>query len=211
MGLFYRREQPQTEVPYTVSIGKEDTKLIVGLGNPGKKYDLTRHNVGFTCLDAFVGAENGQWVEKKPLKAFVADLRLGQTRILCIKPLTYMNASGEAVRAVQDYFKIDNAHTVVVHDELDIIFGQIRSRLGGSAAGNNGVKSLIQHLGEDFGRIRIGVANEFAGQVDSADFVLQKFSKEEQGSLKALTTEVNSLINEFIFGDQLPQDTRKFI
>lgn len=211
MGLFHRREQPQAEVPYTISIGDEQTKLIVGLGNPGAKYDLTRHNAGFLCLDAFVSAENGTWQEKTSLKSLVADLRIGQTRILCIKPRTFMNASGEAVRAVQDYFKINNAHTVVVHDELDITFGQIRSRIGGSAAGHNGIKSLIQHIGEDFGRVRVGVANQYAGQVDSADFVLQKFSKEEQDSLKPLTTEVTSILNEFVFGDKLPQDTRSFL
>ncbi len=211
MGLFYRREQPQAEVPYRVSIGQEDSKLIIGLGNPGKQYSGTRHNVGFLCVDAFAAAENGSWTEKKQLKSLICQLTLGQTRLLLIKPQTFMNNSGEAARAVQDYFKIDNARTVVVHDELDITFGQIRSRMGGSAAGNNGVKSLIQHIGEDFGRIRVGVANEFAGQTDSADFVLQAFSKAEQGSLEALTTEVSSILNEFVFGGKLPSDTRSFV
>ncbi len=211
MGLFYRREQPQVEVPYTVSIGNETTKLIVGLGNPGKKYDLTRHNTGFLCLDALAEAENGLWAEKKALRSLICDLRLGQSRILLAKPTTYMNLSGEAVRAIQSYFKLNNSQTVVVHDELDIPFGQIRTRAGGSAAGHNGVKSLIQHCGEDFGRIKVGVKNELSAQVDSADFVLQKFSKEEQASLKALKTEVNSLLNEYIFGNELTPETRKFI
>lgn len=211
MGLFYRREQPQVEVPYTVSIGNETTKLIVGLGNPGKKYDLTRHNTGFLCLDALAEAENGVWAEKKALRSLVCDLRLGQSRILLAKPTTYMNLSGEAVRAIQSYFKLNNSQTVVVHDELDIPFGQIRTRAGGSAAGHNGVKSLIQHCGEDFGRIKVGVKNELSAQVDSANFVLQKFSKEEQASLKALKTEVNSLLNEYIFGNELTPETRKFL
>lgn len=210
MGLFHKREHAQTDISYSISIGNEQVKLIVGLGNPGKKYDMTRHNIGFMCLDALAEAENGQWLEKKSLKALICDLRLGQSRVLLCKPLTYMNLSGEAVQAVQSYFKLDNAHTAVVHDELDIVFGQIRTRVGGSAAGHNGIKSLIQHVGEDFGRVRVGVANQFAGQIDSADFVLQKFNKEEQGGLKALTTEVSSILNEFIFGD-LPADTRKFL
>lgn len=210
MGLFHRREEQQTEVLYQIGSSLENTKLLVGLGNPGAKYDGTRHNIGFYCVDALVAAESGSWSEKKPLKCLLADVRIGQSRILVCKPTTFMNLSGEAVRAVQDYFKISNADTIVVHDELDLPFGQIRTRIGGSAGGHNGIKSLIAHCGEDFGRVRIGIANEFSDKVDSADFVLQKFSKEEQGSLKVLSTEVNAIINEAIFG-KLSSETRKFL
>ncbi len=211
MGLFYRREEENTEILYQVGTSQEKTKLVVGLGNPGAKYDKTRHNVGFACLDSLAEAENGNWSEKKSLKSLVADLRVGQTRIILCKPSTYMNLSGEAVQAVQSYFKLTNADTLVVHDELDINFGQIRSRIGGSAGGHNGIKSLIQHCGEDFGRVRIGIKNEFSDNVDSADFVLQKFSKPEQEQMKTLITEVNSIINDFAFGGQLPADTRTFL
>lgn len=211
MGLFQRRQQPEIEVQYNVSYGLEKTKLVVGLGNPGAKYDLTRHNIGFLVADALVEAENGSWSEKKALKSQISELKVGSMRLIVIKPLTFMNLSGEAVQAVQHFYKLTNADTIVIHDELDIPFGQIRSRLGGSAAGHNGVKSLIQHLGEDFGRIRIGVANEFSDKVDSADFVLQKFSKEEQGQLKALTTETIAILNEAIFGGELKPETRSFI
>ena len=211
MGLFQRRTERQTETFYTVGYGMQQTKLIIGLGNPGKEYELTRHNVGFAVLDAFAAAENGTWIEKKQLKSSLCDLRIGQTRIVLCKPLTFMNLSGEAAQAVQSYFKLNNAQTVVVHDELDIKFGQIRSRTGGNSAGHNGVKSLIQHLGEDFGRIRVGVGNDQGKDTDSADFVLQKFSKEEQGHLNTLNTEVVSILNEFIFGQTLPTDTRKFL
>lgn len=211
MALFYKKEQQQTDIAYRVSIGQEQTKLVIGLGNPGKKYDLTRHNVGFLCLDAFAATENGSWTEKKTLKALVCDLRIGQSRILLCKPQTYMNNSGESVQAVQNFFKIPNSSTVVVHDELDIPFGQIRTRTGGSAAGHNGIKSLITHIGEDFGRVRVGIANEFSSQAESADFVLQKFSKSEQGNLKALTTEVSSLLNEYLFGGELYPETRSFL
>lgn len=211
MGLFFKREQPQTDIPYQISIGKEQTKLIVGLGNPGSKYNLTRHNIGFLCLDAFAQTENGSWTEKKALKSIICDLRIGQSRILLCKPQTYMNHSGEAVQALQSFFKITNSSTLVVYDELDIDFGQIRTRVGGSAGGHNGVKSLIQHIGEDFGRIRVGIGPKNPPQMDSADFVLQKFSEQEQASLKALTTEVSSLINEFIFGDRLIHETRSFL
>lgn len=211
MGLFHRREEQQTEVLYQIGTSLEKTKLIVGLGNFGAKYDLTRHNIGFYCVDALVEAENGSWSEKKTLKSLVADLRVGQSRIIVCKPTTFMNLSGEAVQAVQSYFKITNADTIVVHDELDLPFGQIRTRIGGSAGGHNGIKSLIQHCGEDFGRVRIGIANEFSDKVDSADFVLQKFSKTEQDNLKPLRTEVTAMLNESIFGGQLNHETRSFL
>jgi PTH1 family peptidyl-tRNA hydrolase len=211
MGLFQRRNDHITETLYTVSIGQEQTKLIIGLGNPGKKYEGTRHNIGFACLDAMTETENGTWIEKNSLKCLISELRIGQTRVVLIKPTTFMNNSGEAAMSVQSYFKLNNTNTAVVHDEIDIQFGQIRTRVGGSSAGHNGVKSLIQHLGEDFSRIRIGVANDFVKQVDSADFVLQKFNKAEQAKMKVLKTEVTSLLNEFVFGDKIPQETRSFL
>ncbi len=211
MGLFFRREQPQTELPYSINYGLEKTKLIIGLGNPGVKYELTRHNIGFYCVDALVAAENGSWSEKKTLKCLISDLKIGGSRIIVCKPTTFMNLSGEAVQSVQRFFKLSNADTIVVHDELDLPFGQIRTRTGGSAGGHNGIKSLITHIGEDFGRVRIGIANEFSGKVDSADFVLQKFSKNEQEQMKPLRTEVAAILNEFIFGGELTPETRSFI
>lgn len=195
---------------YEVSFGSERSKLIVGLGNPGGEYDLTRHNIGFYCVDALVAAENGSWSDKKTLKCQLADLKIGGTRLIIIKPQTFMNLSGESVRAVQDYFKIKNSDTVVVHDEIDVDFGRIRSQIGGGAAGHNGIKSLIQHCDPDFGRIRVGIGPKRPEQIDSADFVLQKFNKDEQGSLKALSTEVNSMLNEAIFGVLNPE-TRSFL
>lgn len=211
MGLFYRREQPQTEVPYTISVGKEQTKLIVGLGNKGKKYDGTRHNIGFVCLDEFASAENGSFKARRDIKSLICELRIGQSRVILVKPTTFMNHSGEAVQAVQRFYKITNDQTIVVHDELDIPFGQIRTRLGGSAAGHNGVKSLIEHIGTDFGRIRIGIKNDHSSSIDSADFVLQKFSKQEQANIKTVINEANSILNEAVFGDKLTEETRSAI
>jgi peptidyl-tRNA hydrolase, PTH1 family len=209
MGLFYKQELPQSGVLYTS--GLESIKLIVGLGNVGKEYDRTRHNVGFMCADNLVELKQGQWSEKKALQALVADLREHQTRLIVIKPTTFMNLSGEAVQAVQHYFKVKNKDTLVIHDELDIDFGSLRIRRGGSSAGHNGIKSLIQHIGEDFTHIRIGIGPKKPAQIDSADFVLQKFSKEEQAELPTMMTEVNSIITEFIYGSELPAETRKFI
>jgi PTH1 family peptidyl-tRNA hydrolase len=211
MGLFHRREQPQSDVQYSVGIGSERTTLVIGLGNPGKKYDGTRHNIGFEVLDKLADSEQGTWKLKKDLKCLVSELRIGQSRIVLVKPQTYMNVSGEAAGAVQRFYKLNNTQTIVVHDELDIPFGQIRMRIGGSAAGHNGIKSLISHIGEDFGRIRIGIKNDKSSLVDSADFVLQAFNKEERGQMSTLTTEAISCINEAIFADKLPTETRTFL
>lgn len=210
MGLFHRKEEPEVAVTYNVSFGNEETMLIVGLGNIGKNYELTRHNIGFECVDHLVSTENGSWSLKKALRSEICTLKLGNKQIIVIKPQTLMNLSGDAVQLVQNFYKVANQNTVVVHDELDIQFGQIRTRTGGGAAGHNGIKSLIQNIGEDFGRIRIGVANEISEKADSSDFVLGKFTKAEQEKLKPLKNEVNSILNEAIFGS-LPTDTRSFL
>ncbi len=195
------------------SMGLGKTILLVGLGNPGTEYDLTRHNVGFYALDAFVEAndEMGQWSDKKDLKCRLSTGQMGQARVIAMQPSTFMNLSGEAVQAVASFYKIPLTSIVVVHDELDIDFGQIRLRQGGSSAGHNGIKSVTQHLGEDYGRVRIGVGPKNPPQIDSADFVLQRFSADEQAQLPALAKETNAILNEYIFGGQLPHETRNFI
>ncbi len=159
------------------STGLNKSKLIVGLGNTGNEYNQTRHNIGFACLDAFVAQNNemAPWILKKDLKCLISTGRLGDSQIFAVKPTTFMNLSGEAVHAVSAFYKLNPEHTVVVHDELDIDFGQIRLRSGGSSAGHNGLKSIIQQYGENFGRIRIGIGPKKPAQIDSADFVLQKF------------------------------------
>jgi PTH1 family peptidyl-tRNA hydrolase len=186
--------------------------LIVGLGNKGKKYDGTRHNVGFVCADRFVEKMDlGSWVEKKDLKSQLASGNIGDSRVIVIKPTTFMNLSGTAVQATAHFYKIPLDQIVVVHDELDIPFGQIRTRMGGSSAGNNGIKSIIEHVGEDFGRVRIGIANKQSAKQDSADFVLDKFNKSESTQLSALTKEVTAILSEFAYGGQLLAETRSFI
>jgi len=190
------------------------TILLVGLGNPGKEYDLTRHNAGFVALDYFVEKNEGMegWVQKKDLKAVISMGREGESRIIAIKPTTFMNLSGEAVQAVTSFYKINPDNILAIHDELDIDFGHIRLRHGGSAAGHNGIKSVSQHIGEDYGRIRIGVGPKKPARIPSEKFVLQDFSTEQQEQLPNMSREVNSILSEYIFGNQqLPQDTRSFI
>jgi PTH1 family peptidyl-tRNA hydrolase len=205
---------PQTSNPLSyTTIGLNKNLLIVGLGNPGSEYDGTRHNVGFACLDTFVDktAEMGSWTDKKDLKCHLASGQMGDTRVIAMKPTTFMNLSGEAVQAVSHFYKIHPDQIVVVHDELDIDFGQIRMRKGGGAAGHNGIKSVTTHIGEDYGRIRIGIGPKTPEQIDSADFVLQRFSSDEQAHMPALTREVMSILSELVFGAQLASETRSFL
>jgi PTH1 family peptidyl-tRNA hydrolase len=208
------QKRPQVSNPtmfYTVGLNK--TILLVGLGNPGKEYDLTRHNVGFLCIDDFVGktAEMTDWMVKKDLKCQLSSGQIGDARVIAIKPTTFMNLSGEAVQATAQFYKISPEHIAVIHDELDIIFGQVRLRVGGSDAGHNGIKSVTQHMGEGYGRIRVGVGPKKPAKIDSTDFVLQKFSSDEQAQLLNLTKEVSAILSEYLYGTELPHDTRNFL
>ncbi|CAN5356607.1 aminoacyl-tRNA hydrolase [soil metagenome] len=212
MALFQR--QPQTSDPVNyVTLGLNKTLLIVGLGNIGKEYDDTRHNIGFACVDEFVRKNDlGNWTEKKDLKCHFVSGQLGETRVLIIKPTTLMNLSGEAVQAVAHFYKIPPASIIAVHDELDIDFGQIRTRNGGSSAGHNGIKSVSKLLGdENYGRIRVGIGPKTPAQMDSADFVLQKFSSQEQRDMPALLKETTAILSERVYGDQLATETRSFL
>lgn len=211
MALFQKKPDTSSSAPlYTLGLNK--SVILVGLGNPGKKYDGTRHNVGFECLDAFAKAhEFGPWMEKKDLKCLITTKTLGDVRVILCKPTTFMNLSGEAVQKTAHFYKIPPQEIVVVHDELDIPFGQIRMRMGGSDAGHNGIKSLIQHVGDSFGRVRIGVASEARGQMDGADFVLAKFTAEELAQMKNLDREATSILTEYIYRADLIPETRTFI
>jgi PTH1 family peptidyl-tRNA hydrolase len=212
MAFLQRRPQVSNPVNF-VTVGLNKTVLLVGLGNPGAEYDQTRHNIGFACLDAFVKANSdmGGWVEKKDLKCVMSTGQLGQTRVIAIKPTTFMNHSGEAVQATANFYKIPTEQAVAVYDELAIDFGYIRTRIGGESAGHNGVKSIIEAVDEQFGRVRIGIGPKEPVQMDTADFVLQKFSKKEQEHLSALLREVNAILSEYVYGAELPHETRSFI
>jgi PTH1 family peptidyl-tRNA hydrolase len=212
MALFQQKKpQVGTSIPlYT--IGQNKSALIVGLGNIGKEYDNTRHNIGFAAVDRFVADHDFPgWIEKKDLKCQLTYTQLGDTKVYVVKPTTFMNLSGEAVRAVADFYKINYEDIVVVHDELDIPFGQLRMRIGGSAAGHNGIKSVSQHVGEEYGRIRVGIGPKLHEQQDSSDFVLAKFSKEQEAQLGNLTKEVAAVLSEYAYSGVLNAETRSFI
>jgi peptidyl-tRNA hydrolase, PTH1 family len=209
MSLFDKKTDYSTGAPlYT--LGANKTVLIVGLGNPGDDYTGTRHNVGFEVLDQFAKVNDfPAWTNKKDLKCLLSTHQLTDTRVILCKPTTFMNLSGEAAHAVQHFYKVYNAQTLVVYDELALPFGSLRTRAEGSDAGHNGVKSLIQQLGEDFGRLRIGISSDKAK--NGAEFVLKQFSKSEQANLDLVIKEACSLITEFLAGDNLPSDTRKVL
>lgn len=208
MALFQKKPDTTSITPlYT--LGANKTYLIVGLGNIGKEYHGTRHNIGFEVLDSFAQANNfSGWVNKKDLKCELATANLGENRVILCKPTTFMNSSGEAVQAVQHFYKMYNQNTLVVYDELTVSFGQIRARVSGSDAGHNGVKSLIQYIGDDFNRLRVGIGSEISEKADSASFVLGKFSKDEQKQLPEIIKETNAMITEYIFRGELPHETR---
>ena len=158
-------------------------KLIAGLGNIGDKYTFTRHNAGFMLIDSFALNENLNFRENSKLKCLMTNLRTPQEDYLLIKPTTFMNLSGEAVRAVIDYYKIDISDVLIVYDDLSLEIGKIRFRPNGSDGGHNGIKSVIQHLGtKNVARLKIGIGPQ--PNLPSEVFVLQNFSKEELDALK---------------------------
>ncbi len=212
--MSWLQKRPQVNLPVSYfTVGQNSTILIVGLGNYEDKYDNTRHNIGFASVDAFVKKheEMSDWVIKKDLKSMMSEGRIGDSRVLVIKPTTYMNLSGESVRATFSYYKPSINHVLVVHDELDVKFGQIRTRYGGSSAGHNGIKSITNAIGEDYGRIRIGIGPKQPEEMDSADFVLQRFNEKELKQMNNLKRETVAILSEFIYNKNLTQETRTFI
>ncbi len=154
--------------------------IIVGLGNPGKDYNNTRHNVGFDAIDTLVDKYNVPESGRQH-KALIGKGVIDGQKVLLAKPLTFMNLSGEAVRAMVDYYKIDpESELLVIYDDISLDPGNIRIRKKGSAGGHNGIKSIISHLGtQNFQRIKIGVG-EKPKNWDLADYVLSRFSKEDR-------------------------------
>ena len=152
--------------------------VIVGLGNPGKQYEATRHNVGFIAIDE-IAKNLGINVDKLKFKSLIGEGRLGSEKLILAKPQTFMNLSGQAVVELMNYYKVDRDKLIVIYDDIDIEAGKIRIRIKGSAGSHNGMKNIIYLLGyDDFPRIRIGVSRPRQGQ-DLASFVLSKFDKSE--------------------------------
>ena len=152
--------------------------VIAGLGNPGREYEGTRHNVGFMTLDALADKYNID-VREKAFKGLIGKGVIEGNKVILVKPQTYMNLSGECIRQVMDYYKVDPSEFIVIYDDISLVPGGIRIRKKGSAGGHNGIKNIIAHLGtQEFPRVRIGVGEKPA-RMDLADYVLGHFTDED--------------------------------
>ena len=155
--------------------GNKPVFLIVGLGNPGNEYENTRHNVGFMAVTRLAG-DNAVWKKELFAKTFKFDD--GGARIIFAMPQTFMNDSGRAVRAIVDYYKIPVGNVTVIHDDMDLKLGDVKTKVGGGSAGHNGIKSIDSTIGREYRRIRIGIDHprNLGIQIDAADWVLGKFT-----------------------------------
>lgn len=152
--------------------------FVVGLGNPGLQYDLTRHNIGFEAVDCFA-KDNGIIFNMKKHKAIIGNGIVGGKKVIVVKPQTYMNLSGECIHELLSFYKEDAKSLIVIYDDTSLQLGKMRIRSKGSSGGHNGIKSIIQHLGHDeFTRIKLGIGEKPQGW-DLADYVLSRFNKDE--------------------------------
>lgn len=173
--------------------------LIVGLGNPGSKYQLTRHNIGFMALDRYFESAGGKAVWKEEKKAQVLRAKIESQDVIFVKPQTFMNLSGEAVRPIMDFYKIDLDHILVLHDELDIGYGAIKVQRNRGPGGHNGLKSLNEHLGsQDYTRLKIGVGKPPDARWDIANWVLSNFFEDEAAQLPEFLDTVGDAIESFV-------------
>jgi len=177
-------------------------KLIAGLGNPGPRYKGTRHNIGFEVIDE-VGRRAAVGFESAPAEALMARWRRSDVDdVLLVKPLTFMNLSGQAIGELLRYFKVDVADLLVIVDEVQLPLGKLRARARGSAGGHNGLKSIIAHLGDEFSRLRVGVGRgptaDGQAQRDLADHVLARFDPDERVEAQKMTMRAADAAETFI-------------
>ena len=193
MPLFRRRE-PESDAPRGVG---SDRWLVAGLGNPGARYAGNRHNIGAVVVEEMV-ATRGAKLKSHKSGCLVAEAVESGTRLVFARPTSYMNESGRPVSQLLRFYKEEPSKLIVVHDELDIPFGDIRIKFGGGTAGNNGLKSVAQHLGtKDFVRVRFGISRP-PGRQDAADYVLTDFSKGERDRLPELISEAQDAVERIV-------------
>ena len=170
--------------------------LFVGLGNPTPNSQNNRHNIGFKIVDA-INLKFGLSKQKPKFKGLLTTGNIKETKIYAIKPLTFMNNSGICIRELLEYFKIDAEDVFVFHDDLDVEFGKIKAKFGGSSAGHNGIESIDKFIGKDYSRVRIGIGKP-KDKISSADYVLNDFSEEEKESLEKITNNIIDSISILI-------------
>jgi len=182
-----------------IDLGDDDLYIIIGLGNPGKDYRNTRHNIGFKALDLLANRNNIK-LNKIKFKSVYGEGFIDNKKVILVKPQTYMNDSGVAVREIVDFYKTSTEDLIVIVDDIDIGFADLRIRTKGSAGSHNGLKSIIYHIRDDnFPRVKIGIGKKHPEQ-DLADFVLSQFSKEEavdiENSILNATQAVETIITD---------------
>ena len=171
--------------------------LIVGLGNPCKQYDMTRHNIGFHTID-YIADKYGAKLTKLKFKAVYGEATISGEKVYLVKPQTYMNLSGDSVGEMAQFYKIPPENIIVINDDISLDVGIIRVRPKGSAGGHNGIKSIIAHLGtQEFPRVKVGVGEKPA-RMDLADYVLGHFSKEEQATMDDAVKEAADAVCEIV-------------
>jgi peptidyl-tRNA hydrolase len=194
---FGELQDKQIESTSEIEIQERRMKMVIiaGLGNPTREYENTRHNIGFMAIDMLADKYNIHVMDCKH-KALIGKGIIGTTKVILVKPLTYMNLSGEAIRAVVDYYKVDpTSELIVIYDDISLDVGQLRIRKKGSAGGHNGIKNIIAHLDDDtFLRVKVGVGEKPKGY-DLADYVLGHFSKEELEVMRESLEKVDGAVN----------------
>lgn len=177
-------------------------KLVFGQGNPGNEFANTRHNVGFLVLDSLANQQGVAFKENNKFFGQIAEFTKDDEKVILIKPDTFYNETGRSLQAVKQFYKVEPADILVIHDELALPFGTLRSRIGGADAGNNGIKSINASGGETTKRLRIGVGNELRARMGDTDFVLGRFSKDEKEALDtSILPKCLEVIDEFIQDD----------
>lgn len=188
-------------------------KIIIGLGNPGEKYEKTRHNVGFSTVNSLQLTVDSfeNWKLNKKFNADIANGKLGQEKVVLLKPLTFMNNSGQAVGAAASFYKIKPADILVIHDDIDLPLGKIRIKKDGASGGHRGVESIIAALGsKNFARLKIGVAPETRPKnFDAANFVLKKFGKAEEKMVGDITKKATEAV-AMILGENTEKAMNQF-
>ena len=167
--------------------------LFVGLGNPTPDSENNRHNIGFKIIDS-INKQFSLSKQKPKFKGLLTTGNIGKKKVYAIKPLTFMNNSGICIRELIEYFKIDAEDVIVFHDDLDVEFGKIKTKFGGSSAGHNGIASIDKFIGKDYSRVRIGIGKP-KSNIEIADYVLQNFDEDESIGIERISKNINDSLS----------------
>ena len=182
-------------------------KIVIGLGNPGKKYEKTRHNIGFIAVDNLRKKMNIS-DEREKFQALVSEKNIDGEKVIFLKPQTFMNLSGNSVIEIVNFYKLDpKKDIIVIYDDMDLSFGDIRIREKGSSGGHNGIKSIISHIGEEFIRIKCGIGSK---EKDAVEHVLGEFNQTEQKDLDEILEKINNCVIEMLSVQNLDRIMQKY-